>query len=113
MRIVCLSDTHSFNARIGTLQENDPEPVGVIPDGDILIHAGDLTDSGKPNEIFDAYAWLSNMPHQRIVVTPGNHDFGFQKIPELRRVLDAKFPRITGNTASSPSASSISSAASG
>lgn len=83
MKIVCLSDTHSFNER-----------VGVIPDGDVLIHAGDLTDTGKSNEIFDAYAWLSKMPHERIIVTPGNHDFGFEKIPSLRPVLAAKFPRV-------------------
>ncbi|MEO9170897.1 MAG: metallophosphoesterase, partial [Candidatus Baltobacteraceae bacterium] len=28
-------------------------------------------------------------------VTPGNHDLAFQDAPDLRRVLDAKFPRIT------------------
>lgn len=94
MRIICLSDTHSFNERVGVLAGDDPEPFGVIPDGDVLIHAGDLTDTGKPNEIFDAYAWLSKMPHERIIVTPGNHDFGFEKIPELRRVLDGKFKRV-------------------
>jgi len=82
MRIVAMSDTHSFNERIA------------VPDGDVLIHAGDSTDSGRPDEIFAAYAWLSKLPHERIIVTPGNHDFGFQKVPALLHALTSKFPRI-------------------
>jgi hypothetical protein len=34
VRIVCISDTH-----------ND-DLTGKVPDGDILLHAGDMTDNG-------------------------------------------------------------------
>lgn len=95
MRIVTLSDTHSYNERIGApAREDDRVPSNFVPDGDILIHAGDLTDTGKPNQLFDAYAWLSKMPHEQIIVVPGNHDFGLERIPELRATLDSKFPRV-------------------
>ena len=37
MKIVCISDTH------GQYPDN-------VPDGDILIHAGDITKYGEENE---------------------------------------------------------------
>lgn len=82
MRIVCISDTHSLNERI------------MVPDGDVLIHAGDLTDAGTLEQILDAYAWLGSQPHQRVIVTAGNHDFGMQHLPQLRDIVAKKFPKI-------------------
>lgn len=61
IRIVCLSDTHTH------IPEN-------VPDGDILIHAGDLTNAGSIAEIQKQVDWLSSLPHQEIVVISGNHD---------------------------------------
>jgi len=39
LRIVCLADTHGFHDRLA------------VPDGDILVHAGDVTARGGPIEI--------------------------------------------------------------
>lgn len=83
MRIVCISDTHGMHDEIRRM-----------PQGDFLIHAGDLTNEGIPKEIFDAYAWLSRQPYERIVITPGNHDAAYQRIPQLVGVLKSKFPRV-------------------
>lgn len=83
MRIVCISDTH-----------NKLELVDV-PDGDVLLHAGDLTAAGTAQEVFQEYEALSRLPHEHIVAIPGNHDFPFQQIPELRQILEARFPRVT------------------
>src|SRR5579883_2042355 len=83
MRIVCLSDTHCMHDMIKR-----------VPDGDVLIHARDLTMEGSYSEIFDAFSWLSRLPHDRIIVTPGNHDFGFQQVPELVSLLRSKFSRV-------------------
>ena len=44
--LVCISDTHT--AKI------------LLPEGDILIHAGDLTYKGKTSEIKDQLDWLSS-----------------------------------------------------
>lgn len=65
-----------------------------VPDGDVLIHAGDLTMEGSKSEILQGFAWLARLPHMRIIFTPGNHDFGFQRIPELVLILQSKFPRV-------------------
>ncbi|KAF2019559.1 Metallo-dependent phosphatase [Aaosphaeria arxii CBS 175.79] len=61
IRIVCISDTHT---RI-------PEDV---PAGDILIHAGDMTNAGSVAEIQRQVDWLAGLPHKEIVVISGNHD---------------------------------------
>jgi hypothetical protein len=58
--IVCISDTHNT-------QPN-------VPDGDILIHAGDLTQSGSFQELQDALAWLRSLPHPIKIVIAGNHE---------------------------------------
>lgn len=83
MRIVTISDTHGMHDKIKRM-----------PEGDVLIHAGDLTNEGIPAEIFEAFAWLSKQPCERVVCVPGNHDFGLQRIEQLPRVLQSKFPRV-------------------
>ncbi|CAO2658249.1 Nn.00g059720.m01.CDS01 [Neocucurbitaria sp. VM-36] len=61
IRVVCISDTHNNN------------PVD-IPPGDILIHAGDLTNDGSVAEIQRQIDWIVSLPHKEIVVISGNHD---------------------------------------
>jgi predicted phosphohydrolase len=61
IRIVCISDTHGHT-------------VDEVPDGDILIHAGDMTVGGSVPEIQKQVDWLSSLPHKEIVVISGNHD---------------------------------------
>lgn len=61
VRIVCISDTHC-------LKSDD------IPDGDLLIHAGDLTNAGTPSEIQAQIHWLNSLPHRHKIAIAGNHD---------------------------------------
>ena len=75
MRIVCISDTHN-------LTETIP-----VPDGDLLLHAGDLTMAGSAREIERAQRWLAGLPHRRKVVIAGNHDFLFEREPHAARSL--------------------------
>lgn len=49
VRIVCISDTHS---EIANMKFS-------IPDGDILIHAGDFTRVGDPVEVVEFNKWIS------------------------------------------------------
>lgn len=58
--IVCISDTH--NTQVS------------IPDGDILIHAGDLTQSGSFKELQAALTWINTQPHSTKLVIAGNHE---------------------------------------
>ncbi len=66
-RIVCISDTHN---RQGQFE---------VPDGDVLIHAGDLTGRGTVPEVTAANEWLGRLPHRDKIVIAGNHDFLFER----------------------------------
>ena len=59
IRVVRVSDTH-----------ND-DLTGHIPDGDVLLHAGDMTDDGTPDELGKSLNWICNLPHKLKVVIPG------------------------------------------
>lgn len=68
MKIVAISDLH--NNFIKTL-----------PDGDILLIAGDFTGSGKAFEIekFNEFLGKFRTQFKEIIITPGNHDFLFEE----------------------------------
>lgn len=75
IKVVCISDTHN----------NQP----VLPPGDLLIHAGDLTENGSFAEIQAGLAWLSSQPHRYKILIAGNHDVlldeqFLEKYPERR-----------------------------
>jgi predicted phosphodiesterase len=59
VRIVCISDTHNDDC------------TGSLPEGDILIHAGDMTDDGTIEELHAAYDWISALPYKVKVVVAG------------------------------------------
>ncbi|KAH9941871.1 metallophosphoesterase domain-containing protein 1 [Epithele typhae] len=82
IRIVCISDTHNTHRH---------QPV--LPDGDILIHAGDLTQSGTPAELADALAWLDEQPHQHKLLIAGNHDCALADPAARTRIL-AAYPAL-------------------
>jgi len=60
IRVVCISDTHNTQP--------------TLPDGDLLLHAGDLTQSGSREELDKQIEWLDSQPHKFKVVIAGNHD---------------------------------------
>jgi len=73
MRIVCLSDTHSLHHHL------------TVPDGDLLLHAGDATNRGSLAE-WDAFArWLAALPHRHKVAIAGNHEFCCERTPAQAR----------------------------
>ena len=69
MKIVFISDTHDLHDQMA-------HP---IPDGDILIHAGDATMLGRMGEIASFGRWFRELPHKYKIFTPGNHDWMFQR----------------------------------
>lgn len=75
MRIVCLSDTHGLHAQVE------------VPEGDILLHGGDLTRMGLLEQLAEAANWLRGLPHRHKVLIAGNHDFCLEQQPEKARKL--------------------------
>ena len=72
-RVVLLSDTHGCHWDV------------TVPDGDVLVHAGDATNAGDLKELRDFERWLSTLPHPHRVVIAGNHDWAFERRPKLAR----------------------------
>jgi len=67
MRLVLLSDTHTLHDQV------------IVPDGDVLVHAGDMGLAGTQDEIQLTLDWLNAQPHKHVVCIAGNHDWAFQK----------------------------------
>ncbi len=75
MRLVVISDTHGLHDRLE------------IPEGDVLIHAGDLTSHGDLHEVRAFDAFLARLDHRYKLVIAGNHDFCFERRPAAARAL--------------------------
>ncbi len=73
MRFVVISDTHGLHDRLE------------MPPGDVLIHAGDMTRRGELDELRDFDAFLARLDYRHKLVIAGNHDFCFERRPELAR----------------------------
>ena len=71
MRITLISDTHTKHGLI---------PMGDLPGGDILIHAGDIMNSGyNKNDILDFCAWFRSLDqYDAKIFIAGNHDRMFE-----------------------------------
>lgn len=67
MRIVAIADTHGFHDAL------------VVPDGDVLVHAGDLLRGGSLDELIRTAGWLRALPHRHKLVVAGNHDWCFAR----------------------------------
>jgi Icc-related predicted phosphoesterase len=78
-KIVCLSDTHNCNEQIE------------VPDGDILIHAGDATIRGTQYEVEAFLSWFSSLPHRYKIFVAGNHDRLYETDNRFARLLTANF----------------------
>jgi Icc-related predicted phosphoesterase len=75
VKLVLISDMHGQHGRLK------------VPDGDILVVAGDFTTQGSFTEIANFNGWLGGLPHKHKIVIAGNHDVMFEKDPGFARSL--------------------------
>lgn len=66
MRIAAVSDIHMSKP--------------ALPDGDVLVVAGDLTNIGSPAEWREQCDWIADQMHPTKIVIAGNHDFAARKV---------------------------------
>ena len=86
-KITFISDTHTRQGQI---------PYSDLPGGDLLIHAGDIMNSGyNKNDIFDFLHWYDSIPgYDKKIFIAGNHDRMFENHPEDVKQWLSKFPNI-------------------
>lgn len=71
MKIVCISDTHNYHDFVH------------LPEGDLLIHAGDMCMIGDEEEMRPVCDWLATLPYENVIVIAGNHDLGLANDPDF------------------------------
>ena len=87
MRITVISDTHTRHGLI---------PMEDLPGGDLLLHAGDIMNSGhNEHDIHNFCTWFQSLKqYEDKVFIAGNHDRMFENFPEeVKEWLD-KFGNI-------------------
>lgn len=68
MKLVMTSDTHNLHRKMKHL----------IPEGDVFIAAGDITNDGSKEDVKNYNDWLRNkVPCEFKVIIAGNHDWCF------------------------------------
>ncbi|MHA2104937.1 MAG: metallophosphatase domain-containing protein [Candidatus Hodarchaeales archaeon] len=75
MKLVFISDTHDLKIK---------EP---IPDGDVLVHCGDICGEDSPKTIERFNEWMGSLPHPHKIVIAGNHEIFFERENEHARSL--------------------------
>jgi predicted phosphodiesterase len=77
MRIIAISDTHGLHHQL------------ILPPGDMLIHAGDISMKGTELEIIPFMKWFGRQDFKHKILIAGNHDFYFEKTPveEIKKLI--------------------------
>ena len=75
MKTVLISDTHNFHKYLTSKGMGK-----ILPEGDLLIHSGDLTGLGRKDEVEEVFQWFKEIASHYthgIVFIAGNHDKSF------------------------------------
>ena len=74
--IVAMSDTHGRHYSLE------------VPDGDVLIHAGDFCRWGSRRDVDEFVEWFAEFPHEYKIVIAGNHDMALEKYLTYASIFD-------------------------
>ena len=84
IRIVAISDTHERHEEL------------ILPEGDVLICAGDVTANGRLQSLARFAQWMERQQHRRKILIAGNHDICFESKPAAaREVIASLAPSVT------------------
>ena len=74
LKITLISDTHT----------NHRDITDSLPGGDVLIHSGDIMNSGRDVEdVYDFCEWFNDLNYTHKIFIAGNHDRLFETNPKL------------------------------
>lgn len=76
MKIVLISDTHNQHEKL------------TLPEGDMIIHAGDVSGGGSHVEVLSFLHWFARLPFKYKIFIAGNHDFLFER----KMITESDFP---------------------
>jgi Icc-related predicted phosphoesterase len=73
MRIVAIADTHGMHDEVR------------LPDGDMLIVAGDICGHSQMREVGEFNRFLGNLDYKHKILVAGNHDWPFERFNAAAR----------------------------
>ena len=79
MKVIAISDTHGQHRWLS------------LPPGDLIIHAGDLTKTGKREQVADFLDWFTSLDYAFKIFIAGNHDFFFEE--ESAEMINQMIPK--------------------
>ena len=91
--ILHISDTHGLHRQLTDL-----------PATDVLVHSGDISNSGTEAEVLDFINWLIELPNKHKIFVCGNHDCclwdaeNIEDLPENIHFLQDRSVKIDGVT---------------
>jgi len=91
MKLLHLSDTHGLHRKIKDL-----------PVANVLVHSGDISNSGTEEEVLDFLNWLIELPYPHKIFVTGNHDLclwdaeNIEDLPENVHFLQDRSITIDG-----------------
>ena len=87
MRFVALSDTHGKHQQV------------ILPEGDVIIHAGDVSMKGEEYEIEKFLNWFEGLDYQHKIFIAGNHDFYFERIndADIKKLIPSSITYLNDN----------------
>jgi Icc-related predicted phosphoesterase len=71
MKITCISDSHCHHKKI------------IMPETDMIIHAGDFTYHGEIQEVTKFLKWFGEQKAEHKILICGNHEVEISKHPQL------------------------------
>ena len=89
--LVFISDTHTkhyeIDKQLREIHDNNPDA--------ILIHSGDISYRGRDWEVKEFVEWYASLPFKNKIMIAGNHDFLFEKEPDIaNEILNSLGPEI-------------------
>lgn len=67
MKFIAISDTHGQHTKL------------LLPEGDVIIHAGDISGRGTESQVREFIDWFSSLHYKYKIFIAGNHDFFLEK----------------------------------
>lgn len=70
MKFITIADTHGQHKKLQ------------LPQGDVIIHAGDISGRGEESAVIEFLEWFTNLDFKYKIFIAGNHDFYFERKSE-------------------------------
>ena len=85
MRFIAISDTHGCHRQLN------------LPEGDVILHAGDVCNKGDAAQVHDFIEWFAGLDYKHKIFISGNHDIDLnQNTSLITKLLPSEITFLNG-----------------